>query len=131
MFRDAVKAVTRHGDEDEPEPHRKSGETDKGFIMVVKRRYDRRRGLSGRYAALKAAKQTGAAARGRFAKLRPAKGEPKAAPKVVAPADTYARACLSLSDTLDWFNLWEANANNYQWQDADFSAKQDQYFPQP
>jgi hypothetical protein len=42
----------------------------------------------------------------------------------------YRAARAWLSDTLDWLNLWQANAgeNNL---DDDFSAKEDRYFPQP
>lgn len=72
--------------------------------------------------------KTGAAARGRFAALRPAKVAPEA---VATAADPYAAATAYLSDTLDWLNLWQDNANNDQWHDGNFSAKQDQYFPQP
>ena len=42
-----------------------------------------------------------------------------------------AQAALYLSDTLEWLNLWQYNANNEQWFDSDFSAKQDHDFPQP
>jgi hypothetical protein len=66
------------------------------------------------------------AARGRFAALRPAKME-----KTALAADPYAAARAYLADTLDWLNLWRDNANNDQWHDDDFSAKQDRYFPQP
>jgi hypothetical protein len=126
----AAKAVLRRAakedDEDEPQRRRSSGETDKGLGRVDVRAYRaaERGQPGGRYDGLKeAGKQIGAAARS---------AEPKAAPKpLVAPADTYARVCLSLADNLDWLNMWEANANNEQWHTADFSAKQDQFSPQP
>jgi hypothetical protein len=124
VFKNAVKALfTRRAEDDEPQqqPRRRSGETDKALgrhdlraYRAAERGQPRRR-----YDGLKAAK------------LRPAKAEPKAAPKVVAPADANGSAFLSLSDTLDWQALWQANANIEQWHDDDFSAKQDQYFPQP
>lgn len=58
---------------------------------------------------------------------QPAKAEPEA---VAFATDPYAGATVSLSTTLDWLNMWQANAES-QWIDEDFSAKQDQYFPQP
>jgi hypothetical protein len=48
LFKDAVKAVTRHGDEDEPEPRRKSGETEGEFRRMARylwRRFDARQGF--------------------------------------------------------------------------------------
>jgi hypothetical protein len=76
---------------------------------------------------LRPALKTGAAARGRFARLRPAKVEQEA----LAPANAYAGTGTYLSDTLEWLNLWQYNANNEQWSDSDFNAKQDHDFPQP
>jgi hypothetical protein len=70
----------------------------------------------------RATTKTGAAAQGRYAALRPAKVEQEA---------------LSLDDAdvgtgmLDWLNLWQHNANNEQWPDDDFNAKQDHCSPQP
>jgi hypothetical protein len=122
LFKDAVKALTRHGDEDEPpQPRRRSGETDKGFVMAWRTMLHR------------AATKTGAAARGRYAALRPAKAAlAKAEPEAVAcVADPYTAATAYLSDTLDWLNLWQDNADNDHWLDDDFSAKEDRYFPQP
>jgi hypothetical protein len=134
LFKTAAKALARSDNEDvQQQPRRKSGETDKALGRHDLRAYRaaERGQPGGRYDGVKAAKQAGAAARGRFAKLRPAKAEPKAAPEPLsAAADTYARACLSLSNTLDWQALWQANANN-DWQAGDFSATQDQFFPQP
>jgi hypothetical protein len=65
-------------------------------------------------------------ARGRYAALRPAKAE-----KATFAADPYAGACAYLSDTLDWLNLWQDNADNGHWHDDDFNAKQERHFPQP
>jgi hypothetical protein len=48
-----------------------------------------------------------------------------------APAEAYAGADTYLSNVLNWLNLWQANANNGQWPDDNFSVKQDHYFPQP
>ena len=122
LFKAAVKAVTQREEAPQPETRRRAGEKDgRGFARV---NYDHRY-------------RNKPSARGRFAKLRPAKAtadktaDRKAAPKVVAPAAAYASTRLYLSNTLDWLNLWQDNANNEQWHDADFSAKQDQYFPQP
>jgi hypothetical protein len=47
----------------------------------------------------------------------------------VMPAGAGAPAWLS--DTLDWLNLWQENADNHYALDDDIGAKQDQYFPQP
>jgi hypothetical protein len=47
------------------------------------------------------------------------------------PADRAAAASGYLSDTLDWLNLWQDNAAHDHWLDDDFSAKQDQNYPQP
>jgi hypothetical protein len=104
-------------DEDVPPPQarRRSGETEKGFVMVR------------RVVLHRADMKTGAAARGRYVGLRPAKAEPEA----FAPADAYACTGLYLSATLDWLNLWQDNTNNEQWSDSDFNAKQDYDFPQP
>ena len=47
LFKDAVRAVTRHGDEDEPEPRRKGGETEGEFRRLARylwRRFDARQG---------------------------------------------------------------------------------------
>ena len=72
--------------------------------------------------------RTGATARGCYAALRSA---PKAR-EAIAPTSAYARAPLYLSDTLDWLNLWQDNAGyDDHWIDDDFSAKQDENFPQP
>lgn len=70
--------------------------------------------------------RTRAVARGRYAGLRPArKAQEAIAPEPITSADAYARARLYLSDTLDWLNLWQDNADNDHWHDDDFSAKQD------
>ena len=108
-----MKAITRRSeDEPKPEAHRRSGETDKGFVAACR-------------TVLRRVAKAGAVARGRFAGLRPAKAEPE------VPADAYARTGMYLSDTLAWLNLWQGNAQNEQWFDSDLSAKQDHDFPQP
>jgi hypothetical protein len=71
--------------------------------------------------------RTGAAARGRYAALQPA----REAQEATEPADADVRAAMSLSDTLDWLNLWHDNGDNDHWYEDEFSAKQDQNFPQP
>jgi hypothetical protein len=110
-----LKAVTRRSeDEPKPEARRRSGETEKGFVAACR-------------AVLHRVAKTGAAARGRFTGLRPAKAEPEG----FAPADAYACGGMYLADTLAWLNLWQDNANNEQWSDSDFSAKQDRDLPQP
>jgi hypothetical protein len=108
-------------DEDEPKPHarRRRGETDKGFARACR-------------TMLRRAARTGAAARGRYAGLRHAqKAQETRAAQSIAPANAYASACTYLSDTLDWLNLWQDNADNDHWYDDDFSATQDQNCPQP
>ncbi|MGD0108359.1 MAG: hypothetical protein ABSC06_30620 [Rhodopila sp.] len=105
----------RSDDEDKPQPRRKSGDTDKGLKAAW------------RTVLHRATTKTGAVARGRYATLRPAKAEPEA----FAPADACAGTGMYLSDTLEWLNLWQYNANNEQWSGSDFNAKQDQDFPQP
>jgi hypothetical protein len=105
----------RSDDEEKPQPRRKSGDTDKGFIAACRTMLHR------------ASTTTGVAARGRYARLRPA----KAAPETFAPTDAYDHTGMYLSDTLEWLNLWQDNANNGQWSDSDFNAKQDHDFPQP
>ncbi|OYV36432.1 MAG: hypothetical protein B7Z80_15525 [Rhodospirillales bacterium 20-64-7] len=104
LFRAAAESATRHAENPQPKPRRRRGETDKGFVPA------RRMVL-----------HSGAVARGRYAVLR----------QVVEPADAQARACLYLEDTLEWLNLWEDNAENYNWHEEEFSAKQEQYSFQP
>lgn len=116
LFRAAAKTITRRDEEEKPpQPRRRSGETDKGFVAVW------------RTMQYRAASKIGAAARGRYAALRPAKAEPEA----FAPADAYTGAGMYLADTLEWLNLWQDNASNEQWPDGDFNAKQDHSSPQP
>ena len=107
-----------------PQPklrRQRSGETDKGAVAPWQT-------MLHRFA------KTGAVARGRYAALQPV---PEAAePEFVAPASTYDRVALYLSDTLDWLNLWQDNAGHDHWLDdhsldGDFSAEQNQTFPQP
>jgi hypothetical protein len=98
---------------DEPSPgtaRRRRGETDGSLLKPIVSRP----ALAGRPAA-----------RGRYAALQPARVEREAA---LYADDPYAAATAYLSDTLAW--LWQ-NTNNDQWHDDDFSAKQEQYFPQP
>jgi hypothetical protein len=72
--------------------------------------------------------KTGAVARGRYAALQPAPQETR---EPIAPASTYDRIALYLSDTLDWLNLWQDNAEQDHWLDTGFSAEQNQNIPQP
>ncbi len=119
LFRAAVAAVTRRSPNPQPKPkprRQRSGETDKGAVapwQTVLRRFAK----------------TGAAARGRYAALQPVQ-------EAAEPVSTYDRVALYLSDTLDWFNLWQDNAGYDHWLDdpsldGDFSANQNQSFPQP
>jgi len=117
LFRAAVKAVTCREENPQPKPRRRRGETDKGFVATCR-------------AMMRRAAKTGAAvARGRYAGLQEA--QEAIAPEPITTADAYASARLYLSDTLDWLNLWQDNADNDHWHDDEFSAKQDQNFLQP
>ena len=108
----AVKEMLSPKGEDAPQPvRRRRGETDKGFAAACR-------------AMLRRTPKTGAVARGRFAGLRYAQ-------EAIAPSDAYARARMYLSDTLDWLNLWQDNADNDHWHDGEFSATFEDYFPQP
>ncbi len=106
LFKAAIKAITGR-DDDAPQPEarkRRSGEKE-GSGPLLRR-------LAARFAGRPAA-------RGRYARLR----------KGPVQAD---KAALHLSDTLDWLTLWQENAaNNEQWIQDNFNAKQDQHFPQP
>jgi hypothetical protein len=116
LFRAAVAAVTRRSP-DPQQQRRRRGETDKGAIapwQTMLRRFAK----------------TGAAARGRYAALQPV--QETAEPEFVAPASAYDRAALHLSDTLDWLNLWQEQDHWLdQSLDDEFSANQNQSFPQP
>ncbi|MGE4046480.1 MAG: hypothetical protein AB7F35_16600 [Acetobacteraceae bacterium] len=48
-----------------------------------------------------------------------------------AAACAHADAGLYLADTCAWLQAWQHNADEAQWHGDDFSATQDQYFPQP
>jgi hypothetical protein len=52
-------------------------------------------------------------------------------PVKVEQAAAIESAGLYLADTLEWLQLWDANAAHEQWLDDSFSSKQDRYFPQP
>jgi hypothetical protein len=117
----AAKALLCRKDEDEPPPPaRRSGETEKGFIVAVRRRcYDRLR------------ETHRAVTRGGSGK---AFGEAANAALLAAqmPEDLSHAGGGYGADLFDPASAyWQDNANNDQWHDGDFSAKQDQYFPQP
>jgi hypothetical protein len=117
LFRAAVAAVTRRSPNPSPKPRRQQrGETDKGAVAA-------------HGTMLHRFVKTGAAARGRYAALQPVQ-------EAEEPASTYDRVALYLSDTLDWFNLWQDNAGYDHWLDDhslddELSANQNQIFPQP
>jgi hypothetical protein len=112
LFRAAVAAVTRRSPNPQPKPRRqRSGETDKGAVAPWQTMMHR-------------LVKTGAVARGRYAVLQPTQ-------EVEEPASAYDRVALYLSDTLDWFNLWQDNAGYDHSLDGEFSANQNQTFPQP
>ena len=137
-FKSAAKALARPDDEPQPEPEarkRRSGGSEGRLLAMRSRRL---------YV-------TKSAARGRYKRLAVPQFPPEdefartadllcSVPEGIANifADLARRLevviygkSLAFSDTLDWQNLWQDNANNAQWHDDDFSAKQDQYFPQP
>lgn len=111
LFRLVAKVL---GDKaDEPRPgttRRRRGETDGGLLKPI---------------VSQPALTSRPAARGRYAALQPARTESEAS---LCADDPYAAATAYLSDTLAWL---QQNADNDQWHDDDFSAKQEQYFPQP
>ena len=109
LFRAAVKAITGNNDEPQPAARRRKGETEGDLPKPV----------------VRPAVADAPAARGRYAALQPAKAE-----QAAFAGDPYAGAWY-LSDTLDWLNLWQDNADNGHWHDDDFNAKQERYFPQP
>jgi hypothetical protein len=113
LFQAAFKAVTQR-DEDAPQPSkRRRGEKDGGGPTMFQ-------------AQPPPAHHAGRpAARGRYATLRT--GTTKSAGQ---GRGHEAHAALHLTDTLDWLQLWQDN-NTGHWPDDNFSAKQNQYFPQP
>jgi hypothetical protein len=123
LFKNAVKAVTRRQDGDEPPPKsRRSGETEKGFTRAVRRRrfdYDLLRETQRDVARSGTGKAFGEAAK-------------EALLDAPIPED-FAGGGGYGGDLFDPASAyWQGNnANNDQWHDDDFSAKQDQYFPQP
>jgi hypothetical protein len=138
LFRAAAKAVTRR-DPDAPKPEarkRRGGGTDSRVLFLRRRPHH----------------VTEPAARGCYARLAAPTAEPAnefvRAANILCSiaqdiadmftdlnerlAEVFHGKGLYLSDnTLDWLNLWQDNANNEQWQNEDFGAKQDNYFPQP
>jgi hypothetical protein len=138
LFRAAAKAVTRR-DPDAPKPEarkRRGGGTDSRVLFLRRRPHH----------------VTEPAARGCYARLAVPTAEPAnefvRAANILCSiaqdiadmftdlnerlAEVFHGKGLYLSDnTLDWLNLWQDNANNEQWQNEDFGAKQDNYFPQP
>ena len=123
LFRAAVNVVTRRGENPQPTPRRRRrGETDKGFVAACR-------------AMLRRVVRTGATARDCDAALQPAPPAFATAGSVrepIAPTSAYASTSLYLSDTLDWLNLWQDNAAyDDDWYGDDFSAKQEENFPQP
>lgn len=111
LFRLVAKVLADKADEPRPgAARRRRGETDGGLLKPIMSQP----ALAGRPAA-----------RGRYAALQPARIESEAS---LCADDPYAAATAYLSDTLAWL---QQNADNDQWHDDDFSAKQEQYFPQP
>jgi hypothetical protein len=111
LFRMVAKVLADKADEPRPgAARRRRGETDGGLLKPIVSQP----AVAGRPAA-----------RGRYAALQPARTESEAS---LCADDPYAAATAYLSDTLAWL---QQNADNDQWHDDDFSAKQEQYFPQP
>jgi hypothetical protein len=116
LFKAAAKALVRNEGEPKPEPRRRRGKTGKGIVATWRKALHR------------SAVKTAAAARGRYAALRPA----KAAPATVAPAAAHAGAGMSLADTLEWLQLWQANSMDFGAAlDDNFDTQQDRHLPQP
>ena len=77
--------------------------------------------------------KTGAAARGRYAALQPAREvqDPKEA---IAPDNAYVAATVYTATTLEWLmNMWDANSSmeDIGGLDDSFDAQQNHYYPQP
>ena len=107
LFKNAVKALTRHEDEPKPVPRRKSGETDKGFSMAVRaimRRVTEAAPPRGRRDAGTAFGAAAAAIMSRVVQI---------------PAAFFDAATEHLSETLDLLN---------QWNDEDLTADFDDGF---
>jgi hypothetical protein len=121
LFTDAAKAITRPN-EYKPPPARRGGETEKGFIRAVRRSYDRLRETHRAVAYDRAGKASGDEA------------AEKALLEAQMPDDWfYAGGGYYGEDLFDPASAyWQGNnANDNQWYDEDFSARRDQYFPQP
>jgi hypothetical protein len=108
-------------DEDAPQARRRSGETEKGFVMAVRRRqdFDPLRQTHRAVARDSAGKAFGEAAKEALLD------------DVLIPDDAAGGGFgANLFDPASAY--WQGNnANNEQWQNEDFGAKQDNYFPQP
>jgi hypothetical protein len=122
VFKNAVKAVTCRAEDAPPPKSRRRGETEKGFIRAVKRRRHDYDGLRETHRAV--------------ARRATSKAFGKAAKEALLDApirEDFAGGGGYGGDLFDPASAyWHGNnANNDQWQNEDFSAKQDQYFPQP
>jgi hypothetical protein len=121
LFKTAVKAVTRRAEDEPPPKPRRSGETEKGFIKAIRRRQD----FDGLRETHRAVARRGTS-----------KAFDEAAKEALLDApirEDFAGGGGYGGDLFDPASAyWHGNnANNDQWQNEDFSAKQDQYFPQP
>jgi hypothetical protein len=121
VFKNAVKAVTCRAEDVPPPKSRRSGETEKGFVRAVRCRhdFDRLRKTHRAVARRATSKAFGAAAKEALLDAP--------IPDGFCHAGGYEA---NLFDPVSAY--WQGNnANNDQWQNADFSARQDQFFPQP
>ncbi len=124
MFKNAVKAVTRRTEDEPPPQTRRSGETEKGFIKAVRRRCD-----------FDPLRETHRA----VARDGTSKAFGEAAKEALLDAPIPDGFCHAGSFGANLFvdptsAYWQGNnmrITTSQWQNADFSAKQDQFFPQP
>ena len=117
-----VKAITQR-DPDAPRPQakrRRAGGTESHAPLYQTRALPRRIAARGRYAALRSTKAVVPALRHSFTDAADD-----------AATQIYADTGLYLADTCAWLQAWENNADYVQIHDVQFSAIQDQYFPQP
>jgi hypothetical protein len=124
LFKDAARAIVTRRAEDEPPPksRRSSGETGKGSIKAVRCPHD----FDGLRETHRAVARAGAG-----------KAFAKAAKKALLDAPIPDGFCHAggyggnLFDPVSAY--WQGNSanNSSQWQNANFDAKQDNYFPQP
>jgi hypothetical protein len=124
VFKNAFKALTCRAEDAPPPKSRRSGETEKGFIKAVRRRQDFD-GLRETHRAV--ARRATSKAFGKAAKEAALLDD-------VLILDAAGGGCFGANLFDPASAYWQGNnANNdqWQWQNSDFGAKLDQFFPQP